>query len=177
MTKLQKYFIELYGIVRDHQRPNNRYQLDSTITAKIIRLTLAEKFPNVKFSIKTRRYAGGNSVDVDWTDGPTYVAVEEAVKYLEGAKFNSTDDLKSYKRHYITPEGVFFGNVLPAGAFEVEMLADYVMLCHSHSDEAVAAALKQLAADFGHMYTLETWRNGGVYDNADSREIRGYLKA
>ena len=41
-----------------------------TDTAKLIRATLKAKFPGIKFSVRSSRYAGGSSIDVRWNDGP-----------------------------------------------------------------------------------------------------------
>jgi len=192
-TPLQKYFAELYETVKAGQRPHNTYYLDGTVSAKIIRLALAEKFPATKFQIKTRKYAGGCSIDIDWTDGPNTTAIEAAIINLEGSKFDGMIDMKTNNRHYITPEGVFFGgtngtvgsmgaiepiySIMPTNAFEVGMMADFIFPNHHNSDASVTAALAQLATEYGHCYTLETWNNGGVFDNDDRRAIRGYLEA
>jgi hypothetical protein len=176
-TPLQKYFAELYSIVKAGQRPHNTYYLDGTVSAKIIRLTLAEKFPATKFQIKTRKYAGGCSIDIDWTDGPNTAAIEAAIMNLEGSSFDGMNDLKTNNRHTITPEGIFKGGVIREGEFEVGMMADYIFPNRHNSDKAVTAALAQLATEYGHIYSLATWNNGGVFDNEDRRAIRGYLEA
>ena len=38
--------------------------------AKLLRAALKETFPGVTFSIRSRTYAGGASIDVTWRDGP-----------------------------------------------------------------------------------------------------------
>ena len=41
-------------------------------TAKLLlRAALKEAFPEVAFSVRSRTYAGGASIDVTWRDGPT----------------------------------------------------------------------------------------------------------
>jgi len=42
-----------------------------TDTAKEIRKTLKLHFAGVKFSVRSKSYSGGASVNVSWTDGPT----------------------------------------------------------------------------------------------------------
>ena len=43
--------------------------INLTETNKLIRRTLKEAFPSVKFSVRGRSYSGGSSTDITWTDG------------------------------------------------------------------------------------------------------------
>ncbi len=65
-------------------------------TAKRIRKILKIKFPGIKFSVRSKTYAGGSSVNVKWMDGPRDEKVQEAVQWLESAEFDSMTDLKTY---------------------------------------------------------------------------------
>jgi hypothetical protein len=65
-------------------------------TAKLMRKSLKEAFPGTKFSVRSSSYAGGASIDVYWTDGPTDAAVARLAKGFEGASFDGMIDLKSY---------------------------------------------------------------------------------
>jgi hypothetical protein len=44
--------------------------------AKWIKAELRKKWPHVKWSVSSKSYSGGSSVDVSWTDGPTTRQVE-----------------------------------------------------------------------------------------------------
>ena len=44
--------------------------ISATDTAKLLRVALAKVFPGVTFSVRSKSYAGGASIDVAWTDGP-----------------------------------------------------------------------------------------------------------
>jgi hypothetical protein len=46
-------------------------------TARQIRAALKASFPHVKFSVRSKSYSMGSSVDVHWTDGPLTVQVEK----------------------------------------------------------------------------------------------------
>src|SRR3954469_5911642 len=85
-------------------------------TAKLIRAELREVFPGVKFSVKSSIYAGGSSIDVAWTDGPTDEMVEKITKKYAGASFDGMQDLKTHHDSILDGERVSFS-------------ADYV---HSH---------------------------------------------
>ncbi|NIN00470.1 MAG: hypothetical protein GTO24_21030 [candidate division Zixibacteria bacterium] len=55
----------------------------STEVAKIVRKVLKKEFPETRFSVRTRKYAGGASIDVEWWDGPVQKEVEAKVGYLQ----------------------------------------------------------------------------------------------
>lgn len=56
-------------------------------TAKRLRLALKNAFPGVKFSVRSRTYSGGASIDVSWTDGPTAKTVDRLADTFSGADF------------------------------------------------------------------------------------------
>lgn len=62
-------------------------------TAACIRKTLKAQFPACKFSVRTSVYAGGSSISVRWTDGPTVKAVESVIGHFEGRGFDGAIDL------------------------------------------------------------------------------------
>lgn len=65
-------------------------------TAKLVRAALKATFPATKFSVRTSVYAGGASVDVRWTDGPTAQRVNAVTREFEGCYFDSSQDMKYY---------------------------------------------------------------------------------
>jgi len=64
--------------------------------ASCIRSDLKEKFPRVKFAVRSSSYAGGDSVDVSWTDGPTYDDINSLVKKYQYGSFDGMQDLYEY---------------------------------------------------------------------------------
>ena len=81
-----------------------RDYIDSADCAKMIRADLKRRFPGVKFSVRTDRYAGGSSVRVSWQDGPTVREVERIAKRREGADFNGMTDCKTYRTDLVSDE-------------------------------------------------------------------------
>ena len=65
--------------------------------ASCIRRDLKEKFPQVKFAVRSSSYAGGDSVDVSWTDGPTYDDINSLVKKYQYEYTNTRDDIPQSK--------------------------------------------------------------------------------
>ena len=49
-------------------------------TAQRVRKALRHYFPDVKFSVRSRVYSGGSSIDVRWTNGPRTRAVEQVAQ-------------------------------------------------------------------------------------------------
>ena len=74
-------------------------------TAKLARAALKCAFPGVKFSVRSKTYSGGASIDVGWTDGPTTKMVEAVAKQFQGGDFDGMIDLKVGVAHWLLPDG------------------------------------------------------------------------
>lgn len=61
------------------KRPEDVKGLDVTEKAKLCKKELKEKFPNTKFSVRSKKYSGGSSFTVRWEDGPAESKVKEVV--------------------------------------------------------------------------------------------------
>lgn len=80
--------------------------IDTAEAAKMLRPFLKREFPGVKFSVRIDRYAGGSSIDVNWTDGPTVEQVEAISRGFQGARFEGmTDCAYSANSWYCTEHG------------------------------------------------------------------------
>jgi hypothetical protein len=101
--------------------------------AKAIRVELKTKFPGIKFSVRSSTFAGGNSIDVSWTDGPTDAAVGEVIGKYQYGNFDGMTDCYNYEPTHVVCED---GTIKELGG------AKYV---HSHrkfSEAAVEACTK-----------------------------------
>lgn len=74
-----------------------RYSL--TETAQLIRKALKEAFPRTRFSVRSKSYAGGCSIDARWADGPTERQVNRILKCFEQCGFDPMQDLKTYNEN------------------------------------------------------------------------------
>ena len=74
-------------------------------TARLIRSALALKFPGAKFSVRSKSYSGGSSVNVDWTDGPALSKVDDALSGFVGRGFDGMIDLGYSSDCYMTRAG------------------------------------------------------------------------
>lgn len=114
---------------------------DCVTAAKNIRAELKAAFPRTKFSVKTSKYSGGNSVHIRWVDGPTSSMVDAIVsKYAHGS-FNGMDDSYSFNDAAWTDA---FGGTY------------YVFTHRGYSDAATAGAIRTLRAKHSaHMADVE----------------------
>lgn len=90
---------------------NQARYIDTPDVAKLVRAELHQAYPFVRFSVKSRRYAGGSSIDVRWTDGPAAKVIENLVGHFHGKSFDGMTDSSSYHDSR-TPSGelVHYGN-------------------------------------------------------------------
>jgi hypothetical protein len=72
--------------------------IDAAEAAKMIRAELKRVFkrPGRFFSVRTDKYAGGASIDIRWTDGPTSAEVDSLVRGFSGKRFEGMTDCSYY---------------------------------------------------------------------------------
>lgn len=108
----------------------------TTEVAKLIRKELKTSFPGYKFSVRSRSYAGGSSIDVSWTDGPTTNAVDAIIGHYHGATFDGMIDLKSHHDTVITTDD---------GAETVHFANDFLFTTRSLTPAFVAQVIEAYA--------------------------------
>jgi hypothetical protein len=106
-------------------------------TARLLRQALKRTFSGVKFSVRSDTYAGGASIDVSWTDGPTAQAVKVLADEFAGADFDPSQDLKIPRAPELVPDPEH-------GAREVHYGADSVFCARSISNELAAKILDRV---------------------------------
>jgi len=123
--------------------------IDTKEVAKLIRKALKESFPAYKFSVRLERYAGGSSITVSWTDGPTVNQVEQVAGVFEGSYFDGMIDYKGSRYHKLDGERVHFGS-------------DYIHCYRSHTDGAICSAIIKAAMEYGtkNLPTVEDFKQG-----------------
>lgn len=77
-------------------------------TTKLVRQAVKDTFksewPDIKFSVRSDKYAGGSSVDVRWIDGPPRREVEAVIKQFEGSTFDTMQDMKLSRQTLVAME-------------------------------------------------------------------------
>ena len=64
--------------------------------AKEVRKALKENFKGVKFSVTSESYSMGNSVNIDWQNGPSRSEVESIVNKYKKGNFDGMTDSFDY---------------------------------------------------------------------------------
>jgi len=72
--------------------------------AAAIRKVLKQLSPTTKFRVNSSVYSGGDSVYVNWVDGPTYDAVNAIVRDYQEGSFNSMEDIYEYDNKKDLPQ-------------------------------------------------------------------------
>ena len=93
-------------------------------TAKEIRKVLKAKFPETKFSIRSKSYSGGNDVNVYWTDGPLASHVDMVINNYQMGHFDGMIDCYEYSnRNDTIPQVKFvFSNRTMSEKIEAEII-------------------------------------------------------
>lgn len=121
-------------------------KVDSLIAAsKNIRTELKRAFPKTVFSVKTRRFSGGDAIDVRWTDGPTDDVVGAIVGRYSAGSFDGMDDSYTYSN---TAWCRAFGD------------AKYVHTTRHNSENALESAARTAVAT-GRMEPGTAWAKWG----------------
>ena len=63
-----------------------------------LKVELSMSFPGVAFSIRSKSYSSGDSIDVSWTDGPTQEEVEKISGKYQKGHFDGMQDLYEFNR-------------------------------------------------------------------------------
>jgi hypothetical protein len=122
---------------------SNVQYLSCAETAKLVRAALKESFPNVKFSVKSSVYSGGASINIKYTDGPTYEQVKTVVGMFEGSYFDGMTDYKG------SNYGSLDGN-------EVRFGADFIFVNRDFTVPVLESAVKAACEYYGYaMPTIE----------------------
>ncbi len=77
---------------------------EASLAAVEIRKVLKITFPGVKFSVTSETYAGGDSVNIGWTNGPTEDEVKKYTKDFQAGHFDSQADIYEYSNTNNLPQ-------------------------------------------------------------------------
>ena len=140
---------------------------NSLVTAaKNIRRELAAAYPDVKFSIRSRRFSMGDTIDVAWTDGPTNKAVDAIINRYAAGDFDGMTDSYTYSH---TAWSDAFGD------------AKYVHSRRNYSDGVIGLVIarewKRYRGAELPAPTVEDFRNGRLYtfNRSDAPDVGGII--
>jgi len=110
--------------------------LSVTEVAKLVRQALKEAFPDIRFGVRSSRYAGGASLSVSWRDGPNEAQVTSITDRFRGSYFDGTTDYQGSRYSMIDGQLVSFG-------------ADYIHTRRSYSRRTVERVVARIAPRYG----------------------------
>lgn len=90
-----------------------RSWISTADTAKCVRVALADAFPGVRFSVRSKVYSGGSSINVRWTDGPSSRDVDDVIGVFAGKDFDGMIDLGIYVDAIVDARGRVVGHKSP----------------------------------------------------------------
>lgn len=130
-----------------------------TAAAKNIRTELRTAFPGVKFSVRSSRFSGGDSITVSWTDGPNGDQVDAIVHRYKAGSFDGMQDLYEYDDRAWTDA---FGD------------AKYISTSRDASEKAVASAIRTVANVYAANFKSHSIPVPSVqqYRSGDLRNVR-----
>lgn len=105
-------------------------------TARLVRAALKEAFPAVRFSVRSKTYSGGASINVEWTDGPCGADVKAIVGRFEGSYFDGMTDYKGCNYNEINGEAVTFA-------------ADYVFTSRLYTAPVLTGIVSSVLNEYG----------------------------
>lgn len=64
--------------------------------AKLIRKELKEKFPEIKFNVRSRSFSGGDDVNIDYTNGVPADEIRKITNKYQAGSFDGMTDMYNY---------------------------------------------------------------------------------
>lgn len=110
--ELPKQYHYLETVKAYEQRTGKKYA-SLVCAAQNIRRELARAFPGIKFSVRSKTFAGGDSIDIDWYDGVTTKEVEAITNKYNDHETDYTGDFRDPTNHV-------FNNIFGGAKYVIE---------------------------------------------------------
>lgn len=65
--------------------------------SRLLKRELTAKFPNINFSVRYDSFAGGDSIDVYYSNGPDYSEINDIAEKYEKGRYDSLTEIYNYK--------------------------------------------------------------------------------
>lgn len=69
---------------------------DQAQVAKLLRKELKEKYPAIKFNVRSKSFSGGNDVNIDYTNGVPADEIRKICHKYEAGSFDGMTDMYNY---------------------------------------------------------------------------------
>jgi len=127
--------------------------------AKAIRKELKEAFPGIKFKVKSDNFSMGNSVDINWVDGPMEKEVAKITAKYQYGHFNGMEDIYEYSnKNTDIPQVKFVSN-------NRELSFDYKKTCADMLNEMFGTSI-EIIPD-GEVWGFKGIEGGAVKNDSD----------
>ena len=126
-------------------------------TAKLVRAALKESFAGVKFSVTSDSYAGGASINIKYTNGPTEAQVKSVICNFEGSYFDGMIDYKGSCYANLNGEEVKFG-------------ADFIFVRRNYTVDFLSNVANEVAVKFaveGEFEVVDSVYSGAYVKGCD----------
>jgi len=113
-------------------------------TSKTIKKLLLKDYPNIKWSVTSENFSGGNAVRIKWNDGPSYQEIDSFAKQFQYGTFNGMIDLYEYTNKEDYPQ------------------VKFVTISRNISEGIYNKAFhfaKNYYSDFENVHTINDWLN------------------
>ena len=128
------------------------------LTAKAIKQELKKLFPSTKFSVKSDSFAGGNSVDVSWDNGPRRKQVDEIISKYQYGHFNGMEDIYEISnRNENIPQVRFVHSSRNINEEIIEEIFAYLQKNYVHFDKVTIDETSDLINKYWDCWNARTY--------------------
>lgn len=107
--------------------------------SKLMRKELKKAFPLIKFSVTSHSYSGGNSVHVEWKNGPTSDMVNVITSKYQYGHFNGMEDIyENTNRRNDIPQVKYVQVRREVCENTNEQVLKWLQATHAHFDEVAS---------------------------------------
>ena len=99
--------------------------------AKLIRKELKEKYPEIKFNVRSKSFSGGNDVNIDYINGVPADDIRKLTYKYEAGSFDGMTDMYNYNYDKTRPT------------------AKYIFVNRRISDDVWEKTKKEIASSYG----------------------------
>ena len=122
----------------------------TTEVAIIIRSILKTNFKDYNFSVRSKSYAGGSSINISWTNGPTHKEVDSLVKHLQSVSHMDITDLVHHVP-FCEHDGEKFNS-----------MADHIFSNRHETVEFITPIAAEAAVKYGYTGKYEIVERNGI---------------
>ena len=160
----------------------NKKMGEHALCAKAIKKELKQVFPETKFSVKSDSFSMGNSVNVQWENGPTVPQVNEIVKKYEYSHYNTVEDIHEINnRRTDIPQAKYISTCRNIGIEIYEVIFEHLKQTNSNFEniksvnESNDSLMKNLGVWTAKNYIYRIIHKFDLSNGLDNLQIKGKI--